>query len=151
MTQPGPPTGVIDFFTRPPLGVMSLALDENGPYTGNRTLTQWSQGPGPVFTQRPVSQSYGVQVQLAGSIPTKWGFTDGWRSDDGQYDESDYFPPLGQLIAQHRLASGQWVTTNKELVSSFPVTTFWNVAFPGRVGLRTAPGISFDLFYVYLV
>lgn len=151
MTSPGPPTGLIDFFVHPPIGALSMALDENGPYTGLHTLTQWAQGPGPVFTMRPVSQSFGVMVQLSGTIPVTWGFTNGWVSDDGQYDESEYMPPLGQLVAQHRLLSGQWVTTNKLTISSFPVTTLWNEAFPGRVGLLTAPRIALELFYLYLV
>lgn len=151
MTSPGPPSGLIDFFLHPPIGALSFALDEAGPYTGRRTLTTWSQGPGPIFTSRPVSQSFGVQLQLNGPIPTSWGFTNGWVSDDGQYDESRYTPPLAQLVAQHQLLTGQWVTTNFEIIESFPHTVFWDVAFPGRIGLLIAPHLSFDLFYAYLV
>ena len=151
MTVPNPPTGIIDAFIRPPIGLLTPSLDENGPYSGNRTLTTWSQGPGPVFTSRPVSQSYGVILQLSGAIPIGWGFVDGWRSDDGQYDESRYDPPLAQLVAQHRFTNGVYITTNNEVVAGFPFQVLWNVAFPGRIGLRVAPHLAFDLFYLILV
>ena len=149
MTAPSPPTGVIDFFTHPPLVALSTAFDENGPYTGNNTLTHWGQGPAPIITQRLVSQSFGVVVQLSGAIPISWGFTNGWVSDDGLYDESSYFPPLGQLVAQHQLRDGSWITTQKVLIDGFPRQMLWDEAFPGRLGLLVAPHIALDLiFYI---
>lgn len=141
-------TGLIDFYLHPPIGRMEPRLDYLGPYEGNVTLLTWSSTPGPIYTTMPVSATYGVQLQLAGVMPIAWGYDLGWVSDDGQYDEATYDPPLGQLVVQHQFPSGSWLTTQREVVASYPTVVLWQESLPGRLGLRTAPGISFDLFYL---
>lgn len=148
MTVPNSPTGIIDLFLHPPITLMRPVLDEFGPYSsGSHELANfgWDNG---VITPRLVSQTWGVTAQLAGAIPAGWGFTQGWVSNDGQSDESVYDPPLAQLVAQHQFPNGAWFTTTYLLVDRFPVTAFWQTAFPGRVGLLVAPHISIDLFYM---
>jgi len=142
-------TGIIDLATHPPIGLLNPFLDYFGPYTGNHTLTQYSETPGPVFTIRNVDYSYGVLVQLNGAIPPEWGYQLGWVSDDGQYDESAYSPPLGQLVVQHQFPGGIYVTTQREWIVTFPFVLMWQVALPARIGLRTAPGVSLDLMYLH--
>lgn len=141
-------TGLIDFLLHPPLGLMNPRLDYLGPYSGNVTLTQYSVTPGPVFEYHQVRDSYGILVQLNGPIPTKWGYEIGWYSDDGQYDESQFWPPLAQIVIQHQFLGGAWVTSQMDVVRSFPQLVLWQQSLPGRVGLSIAPGITLDIFYL---
>lgn len=141
-------TGLIDFYLHPPIGRLEPRLDYYGPYQGNVTLLKWAPFPGPLFGELDVSATYGVQLQLAGAIPAAWGYDLGWVSDDGQYDEAIYDPPLAQLVIQHQFPTGSWLTTQREVIASFPTVVMWQESLPGRLGLRTAPGISFDLFYL---
>lgn len=151
MSVPNPATGLVDLLFHPPLGIVSTALDHFGPYTaGSHELVNfgWDQG---VITPRPVSQTVGVIAQLNGAIPQGWGFTTGWVSNDGQSDESSYNPALAQLVTQHRLPNGLWVTTQRVEIDRFPVMLMWEQAAPGRVGLLVAPHLAFDLIYLIVV
>lgn len=141
-------TGVIDLFLHPPLGVLATHLDYFGPYTNERTLTQWSLTPGPVFTPINVSESYGVLLRLNGAIPAGLGATDGWTSPDGQDDEASYEIRLVQIAVQHQLLTGAWVTSQLVNVNTLKRLVLWDTALPGRIGLLVAPGIAFDLFYL---
>lgn len=144
------PVPIIDFYLHPPVGSLLPILDENGPFSGNSTLTQWREGPGPIFTDHAVSASYGVMLTLNGVLPIKWGFTQGWSSPDGQSDESQYDPPFAQLAIQHQFAGGLWVTTQLEVVVSPVFSIRWTEALPGRIGLKVAPLLAFDLHYFVL-
>lgn len=151
MTVPNPATGLVDLLFHPPLGLVRTALDNFGPYTaGSHELRNfgWDNG---VITPRPVSQTVGVIAQLNGAIPSGWGFTTGWVSNDGQSDEASYEPPLAQLVTQHQLLSGLWVTTQRVVIDRFPALLLWEVAAPGRVGLMVAPRLAFDLLYCIVV
>jgi len=144
----GPLSGLIDFYLHPPIGLLEPQLDFFGPYSGQNTRTEWSSTAGPIFTPVPVSATYGVQLQLNGAIPSGWGLTNGWVSDDGQYDESIYQPPLAQLVVQHRFPNGAWITTQVQWIETFPTVVLWAVSLPGRLGLYVAPRLTFDLFYL---
>jgi hypothetical protein len=146
-----PDVGIIEFYLHPPIGLLTPHIDFHGPYSGNRTVTVWSDTAGPVYHDQPVSATYGVQVQLNGPIPIGYGFETGWVSDDGQYDESRYFTRLVQLIVQHQFAGGAWITTQKLDVHTFPVVLLWDISLPGRIGLLVAPGLEFDLFFLTTV
>lgn len=151
MTVPNQVTsGLIDFIQAPPLGLLAAHLDFFGPYSGNVTVSSWSRTPGPVFEPIDVSNSFGVLWNLNGAIPSRWSFTNGWVSADGQNDETTYRPRLAQLNVQHQLLSGAWVTTQQVDVVSFPGFMRWDEALPGRVGLLTAPGIAIDLFFLLI-
>lgn len=139
---------LIDFYLHPPIGLLTLELDRHGPHTGNKDITQWSSTPGPIFTNHPVSASYGIYVQLNGLIFPTFGYETGWVSADGQYDEARYENRLAQVVIQHQFVGGAWVTTQLLDVHSVPRCIFWDVALPGRIGLLTAPGLSFDFFFL---
>jgi hypothetical protein len=139
------PSGVIDFFEHPPIGLLlALSLDAAGPFTGTHTMTDYQQ---PLGTHKLVSATYGVVVQLNGAIPQKLGLELGWFDPTGQYTEDRYDERLCQFVVQHQTTSGLWVSTQVIDVRNFPWPIFWEVALPGRVGLRTLPGISVDLLY----
>lgn len=140
--------GIVEQFIHPPLVLLRPHLDYFGPYSGNVELGEWAYTPGPTFSVRNVSDTFGVMIQLNGSIPAGWGYTNGWVSDDAQYDESTYDPRLAQLVVQHQLLGGAWVTTQMLEVVEFPRAVLWDVALPGRLGLLVAPGLAFDLFYL---
>lgn len=143
------PTGVIDQFLHPPVGVLTNYLDGYGPYSGNQTLTQWSSTAGPVFTPQDVRITFGCFVQLNGTIPAGYGTVLGWNDSSGLYSEDVYENRLLQFVVQHQLlTTGAWVTTQIEDIHSFPHAILWNVALPGRIGLLVAPGLAFDLHYL---
>lgn len=144
-------SGLTSYLTHPPLGLLDPRRDEFGPHTGNKTITTWSSTLAPITTPLPVSRSYGVIAQLEGPLPSSWSFDQGWVSDDGQSEESIYFPPLAQLVAQHRFFNGAWTSTTVASVDRFPMLILWQEAFPGRLGLRTSPGIAIDLFFLVLL
>ena len=147
-----PPTtvaqGLIDFLLHPPYSALQPNLDYLGPYTLNNTLTTWSITPGPVFLTRDVRESYGVMMIVNGSIPPNWGFSLGWYSDDGLYDEASFDPPLAQLVVQHQFPTGAWITTQRAEMRTTTTALLWDVALPGRLGLRVAPNLAVDLFYI---
>lgn len=142
--------GLTGYLTHPPIGLLEPRLDGSGPHQGNKTITTWSSTLPPIVSTLPVARSYGVIVQLEGGLPSRWSFTQGWVSDDGQYEESTYFPPICQLVAQHQFPTGSWVSTTVVDVDRFPTLVLWAESFPGRLGIRAAPGISIDLFFLVL-
>jgi hypothetical protein len=141
-------TGLIDFLLHPPLGAMGMHLDYYGPYSGNVELTTWSSTAGPIYTAHSVSNTFGVIVQLNGSIPAGWGFQLGWTDTLALYSEDVYEEQLLQLVVQHQLVTGTWVTTESLSIHTFPKLVMWDIALPGRIGLYVAPGLAFDLFYL---
>ena len=143
-------SGLADYLAHPPLGLLGDRRDENGPHAGNKTLTTWSSTLPPVGTQHPVSQSYGCIVTLEGALPAAYSFTRGWTSDDGQYEESVYRPRICQLVAQHQLIGGNWVSTTVVDVDRFPMVVTWSEVFPGRIGLLVQPGLEVDLRFLVL-
>jgi len=136
------------YLAHSPVGLTLPKLDGNGPYSGNLTLTEWSRTLPPIATNVPINITQGVQVQLYGAIPTGWGFTSGWYSEDGQSDASEYTPRLAQLVVQHQFLNGVWTTTQTVDIVSFPQLVTWQEALPGRLGLHIAPYIELDLFYL---
>lgn len=146
--MPSVDVGVVQQFLHPPLGLLRPHLDYRGSYSGNQTLTIWSDVPGPTFASLPVSNTFGALIQLDGAIPAGWGWTSGWTDPLGQYTEDAYEPRLAQVVVQHQLVGGIWVTTQVEEIVSFPRVVLWDVALPGRIGLLVAPGLAFDLFYL---
>jgi len=142
--MPSITTGIIDFALSPPIGLMNTHLDAAGPYgPGNHTNTTWLDG----VTLRNVNDTFGVQLQFNGVIPSKLGLTIGY--DDGVNVVMDEFDMrLVQLVVQHQLLSGVWVVTQLEDVHAMPLVIRWAEALPGRVGLYVAPGIHVDLFYL---
>lgn len=142
------PIGLAQQFLHPPLGLLRPHLDYHGPYSGNVTVDQWSATAGPVFTNYDVSDTFGVLVQLNGGIPAGYGLTLGWVSDDAQYSGDVYDERLLQVVVQHQLLGGAWVTSQLEEVFDFPLAILWREALPGRIGLLAAPGLAFDLFFL---
>ena len=148
MSLPAPPTGLIDFFLHPPVKLLNPWLDGYGPYTGNVTLTKFSSTLPPVYTDHPVMDSYGLMLLPNGAIPLNLGFRQGWVSADGQYEESIFDEPLGQIVVQHQFLSGAYATTQREWIQTFPFFLWWNNALPARIGLLTMPSVAFDFFYL---
>lgn len=146
--MPSVDVGIIQPLLHPPLGFLTTHLDGHGPYSGNVELSVWSSTVGPIYTDLNVSDTFGVYVTINGSIPAGWGFITGWVSDDAQYDEAIYEERLAQIVVQHQLLSGLWVSTQIVELRSFPHAVLWDTALPGRIGLLVAPGLAVDLFYL---
>lgn len=133
-------SGVIDFALHPPLGLLTPHSDSSGPYTGfSNTLTTFS---GSV----PVADTYGVYV-TSDVVPGPWGIYGGW---DGPGSETgDLFQPrIAQLVVQHQLSTGLWVTTQMEDIVQTGQLVLWAEALPGRLGLAAEPGCSVQLYYL---
>jgi hypothetical protein len=149
MTSPG--QGVIDFFYHPRIENLHAHLDHLGPFLDNVELTRWLDGPAGVGVMQYVSATYGVIVTIGSGypIPPDWSTTTGWVSDDGQYEEKVYTPPLGQIVVQHQFTGTTlYVTTQSEWVDRFPHLIMWEHSFPSRIGLYMQPHIAFDLLYL---
>jgi hypothetical protein len=139
------PSGIIDFFEHPPVGMLlQLDVDAAGPYAGVHTLPTYEH---PAGTTHLVGATYGCMVQLNGTIPAQLGLELGWYDPTGLYTEDRYTLRLCQFVVQHQTTSGLWISTQVVDVFNFPWPIFWTDALPGRVGLRTLPGISVDLLY----
>ena len=129
-------TGIIDFALHPPLGLMSPTLGAFGPYSGTGTIT--------AFGGRAVSNTFGVLTALA-AVAAGYGYTVGWVSEDGNSDENIYEDMLGQVVVQHQLLSGAWVTTQLREIRTVKSCILWDVALPGRLGYYLLPGVTLDL------
>jgi hypothetical protein len=139
------PSGIIDFFEHPPIELLSaVRLDAAGPYAGVHTLPTYEYPSGSTHL---VASTYGVVVQLNGTIPAQLGLELGWYDPTGLYTEDRYNLRLCQFVVQHQTLAGLWVSTQVQDVYNFPWPIFWTQALPQRVGLRTLPGISVDLLY----
>jgi hypothetical protein len=140
--------GIVEQFLHPPIGLLTPHIDYLGPYSGLNTLTEWGTTPGPTIVHGSVTDTFGIEVTIFGAIPAGYGFTNGWVSPDGLYDESTYDQRLCQVVVQHQFLGGAWITTQIIDVHSFPLVALWDVSLPGRVGLLVAPGLEVDLFYL---
>ena len=135
---------LIDFLAAPPLEVLTLALDANGPYgPGSHTFTTWSQAG----TTRALVDTYGVYVQFNGAIPPELGLEVGY--DDGAVNVMDRFSlRLCQVVTMQLVASGAKVPTHVYDVHYLPSMARWEDGVPTTLGLFVLPGVSVDLFYL---
>ena len=136
--------GIIDTITHLPLGALQPRLDGNGPYgAGNHALTTWDDSG----TTRNVSDTFGVVVQISGSIAPELGRFLGF--DDGGIVVLDvYRQPITQLAALHQLFGGAWVASQVEYVLYAPQLFRWVESLPGKIGLYVGPTWSVDLYYL---
>lgn len=146
--MPSVDVGLVDLLFHPPLGVLSPFLDYHGPFYGYFTFTVWGSTPGPVFSDRSVTDTFGCLVNINGAIPAGLGFTNGWISDDFTADESRYDERLAQVVVQHQFAGGGWITTQIANIHTVPAMVLWETALPGRIGLLTSPAVEIDMYYL---
>lgn len=133
--------GVVEQFLHPPIGLLTPHIDTNGPYAGNQTLSTWSGS-------NPVANTFGVIWRVNGAIPADLGYTLGWVDPLSINSGEEYELRLVQIVVQHQLFSGAWITT--QLVDSHTIsgTLMWEDATPGRLGLYVLPGLAMDLYYL---
>jgi hypothetical protein len=153
VTRPIPPglesvARIIDSFVRPGFDKLGTYHDYLGPYSGNNTITQWSETPGPVFTNWNVASSFGVVVNPVGAIPEGWGYRNGWVDEPTAHNCVQWEPPFGKLYVQTRLANGFYLTTSIVTLDVFPHMEVWIDAPAARLGLYVAPNIALDLFFL---
>lgn len=133
--------GIIDFALHPPLGLLTPHSDTSGPYAGfSNTITAFSGGT------VPVANTFGIYV-TSDVIPGPWGIIDGWIGPGSESGDL-YEPRFGQVVVQHQLASGLWVTTQMEDLHQTGQLILWETALPGRIGLAIAPQCSAQLYYL---
>lgn len=142
-----PDVGIISSLTKLPLGLLSPRLDNAGPYgPGNHAMTTWTDGS----TVRNVSDTFGVVLQLSGSIPSHVGRTFGF--DDGVAVNLDEFDDrVVQVAVLHQLLSGAWVADQVLDAFYLPQLARWAEDLPGKIGLYVAPNFHVDLFYLVTV
>lgn len=139
--------GIIDTALHPPLGLLTNLLDGNGPYSGDNLLTTWLDGA----TTRNVSDTFGCLVIINGAIPAKLGLDLGCAMGGATpFTGDEYEERLAQVVVQHQLTLGLggWVTTQVVDTSFLATLILWQEALPGRLGIRTLPGISMDLQFL---
>lgn len=143
-------SGIIDTALHPPLGLLTNLLDGNGPYAGDNLLTTWLDGA----TTRNVSDTFGVLAIVNGAIPPKLGFELGAAMGGATpFTGDEYEERLVQVVVQHQLTLGLggWVTTQVVDSHFLAILILWQEALPGRIGVRTLPGISMDLQFLRAV
>lgn len=133
--------GVVEQFLTPPLGVLTPHIDTSGPYSGNQTLSTWSSGV-------PVANTFGVIWRVNGAIPAELGYKLGWVDPLSINSGEEYEERLVQVVVQHQLLSGAWITTQIEDCYQTSGTIRWKDATPGRLGLYVLPGLAFDLYFL---
>jgi hypothetical protein len=143
-------SGIIDSALHPPLGLLTNVLDANSPYSGDATITTWSDGG----TIRAVGDTFGVIVIVSSLIPTPLGYTIGAGLGGGSiFEGTEYDLRLWQLVVQHQLALGLggWVTTQLFDSHQLAAIVVWQEAIPGRLGLFVLPGLAVDLQFLRAV
>lgn len=152
-----PLTTLIELAVFPPLGLLQPVLDTSGPYaTGDHTLVTWTTSG---FGIRPagtysVWSTYGVVVVPNGAIPSTWGYSIGWDSGGALGNEGNrYYERFAQLVPQHELITGFWISLDHYDVHYVPDFILWPFRIGGgdRLGLHVEPAISVDLYFLALV
>ena len=139
--------GIIDTALHPPLGLLTNHLDGNGPYTGDNMITTWLDGA----VTKSVGNTFGVIAVAHGSIPVELGLLFGASMGGATlFTGDEYEVRLLQLVVQHQLllGLGGWVTTQVIDSNALAVLVLWAEAIPGRLGIYTLPGMSFDLQFL---
>lgn len=131
------PTGIIDLYFHPALGVLNAQLSPLAPFEGDETLTQPDLTPGRVC--------YGVVVEVT-DIPIELGRVIGWTSSDGVPYGYEWPEGLVQVVVQHQLLSGDYVTTQQEWVNGEVGLVLFDVSLPARVGFHGTPGVVFNVY-----
>lgn len=136
--------GIIDTITKIPLGLLTPALDGNGPFGhGVHSLTTWKDGG----TTRNVSDTFGVVVQVSGAIAPQLGRLLGF--DDGGAVNLDVFQDrIVQVAALHQLLGGAWVADQVQECYYAPQVIRWVEDLPGKIGLYVGPTWSVDLYFL---
>jgi hypothetical protein len=143
-------SGIIDTALHPPLGLLTNLLDGNGPFSGDNLLTTWLDGA----TVRNVSDTFGCLVIVNGAIPPKLGLDFGCAMGGATpFTGDEYEERLAQVVVQHQLTLGLggWVTTQVVDTNFLATLILWQEALPGRIGIRTLPGIAMDLQFLRAV
>jgi len=133
--------GVIQQFTAPPLGLLGPSLDTRGPFTGTQTFTDTSD-------LISLQGTFGVIAILNGAVLPNLGYNEGWTSGDTVFSGQQYEQMVFELVIQHQLFGGAWVTSQLEPSYYLANMVIWRVALPGRVGLYVLPGLAVDLYWL---
>ena len=142
-----PDIGIIQAFTRLPIGLLDVTLDAAGPYgAGNHALTTWTDGA----TVRNVSDTFGVVVQVNGVIAPELGLRTGF-DDGGQVVLDTFQMRIVQLAQLFQTRSGVWVPVDVQQIFTVPYMTRWVEDQPGKIGLYVSPTWSVDLYYLITI
>lgn len=149
------PSGVIDQFLHPPLGLLNPVLDDSGPYgPGTSTRSTFSTAGAfllPAGTYN-VSGTYGIIAVVNGAIPATFGFESGW--DDVAYPLTSgirYAERFAQINVIHTLLSGVAVITQTVDVHQLSQMLIFDVALPAVIGIWVNPAMAIDLYYLCIL
>lgn len=135
-----PDVSLIDYALFPPLGLQNSFFVTASPFSfGSHTFTTFNG-------VTPVSTTHGLYVTID-TVPVPWGIQDGWQGP-GSESADVYIPRVGQVVVQHQLGSGLWVSTEMIDVNVNGQMLQWQVALPGRIGLFVEPGCELQLYYL---
>ena len=153
--MPPVPSGVIDQFLHPPLGLLNPVLDDAGPYGPGTSTRNTFHTSGafllPAGTYN-VSGTYGLVVVLNGAIPTTAGWEHGWDGAGGAiYSGNRYYDRFGQIVVIHTLLSGAGVITQEVSIDHLQQLILWETALPSEIGIWVNPSVALDLFYLCIL
>lgn len=149
-------TDIIDTLASPPLASLQQVLDTGGPYgPGNYKLSTFTTSGAfllPAGTYS-VSGTYGVIIQVNGTIPPAAGFRKGWVDPGGVIFASG--EAYEDLIAQTNLLhflpiSGAGIITESHDLHHLQEVYLWPALLgsAANIGLYVAPNWHVDLFYL---
>lgn len=147
-------TDVIDAIATPPLATLQQVLDTGAPYgPGSHTLDTFHTDGAfllPAGTYG-VSGTYGVLVNVHGTIPPAAGLRKGWV--DGAIFASGevYFDLIAQVVLLHQLPlTGAWVPTELHDCNALSQLFLWPALLgsPAKIGLYVGPNWNVDLYYM---
>lgn len=146
------PSGVIDQFLHPPLGLLNPVLDTAGPYGPGSSTRNTFVTTGafllPAGTYA-VSGTYGVIAVPNGAISTHEGVQFGWNDGSRPLVSGDrYYDRFGQINVIHTLLSGVEVITQQFDLTSIENFMLWDVALPSAIGIWVNPFSAIDLYYL---
>jgi len=147
-------TALIDTVASPEIGLLRPILDTGGPYYAGSwtfdTFTTAGAGFLPAGTY-PVYRTFGVLVQVNGSIPAGWGYSKGLDSGMALGFEGDwYYNRFCQVVPFRELLSGVlWPLEVNDIHRAADIVRWpFRLVGSSRIGLHVSPGIEIDLYYL---
>ena len=134
MTVPNP-TGVIQQFLHPPLGLLRREAIPGGPFTGLRTHTR---------TRGPVGvDAFGFRYNVV-QFPSGYGVDE--LAGQNTFDRTVIW-----LTIQHRLLDGEDINSGALQLRAASEQVLFNEALPQRVIVEAAPGIAYDAWWLLVL
>lgn len=145
---------IIDALSSPPFASLQQVLDTGGPYgPGSHTLTTFTTSGAFILPAGTygISGTYGVIVEVNGTIPASAGFRLGWDDVTIFANGNEYEDRIAQVVLLHTLP----ITGAKIIYSMSDIVLLQQTVYtpllvgtPLTLGLYVSPNWHVDLYYL---